>query len=339
MYSLFRPILFKLDAEKAHDFALKAIKQGVRGPIARAIACSVPDSPRELMGLKFPNPVGLAAGMDKNGYAINAWSGLGFGFVEIGTITPRPQPGNPSPRMFRIPEKEALINRLGFNNKGVDYLIRQVIAANFDGILGINIGKNFDTAVENAADDYLTCLQKVYPHASYVTINISSPNTEGLRGLQHGDQLEGLFSQLKKAQKELQIKYSKYVPLVVKIAPDLESNEIVDIAAAILAHDIDGVIATNTTLSRDGVSGYANANESGGLSGGPLTTRSTEVLEKLVRELKGNVPVIASGGVMSGQDAQAKIDAGASLVQLLTGFVYRGPGLIREVAQQLSRVG
>ena len=338
MYSLFRPILFKLDPEKAHDFALKAIKKGVRGPIARAITCSVPDSPRELMGLKFPNPVGLAAGMDKNGEAINAWNGLGFGFVEIGTVTPRPQPGNPTPRMFRIPEKQALINRMGFNNKGVDYLVKKTIDAKFKGILGINIGKNFDTLVENATDDYSICLEKVYPHASYVTVNISSPNTEGLRSLQHGDQLNELFSRLKTEQAALQIQHKKYVPLVVKIAPDLESNEITDIAAAILEHNIDGVIATNTTLSREGVSNYANADEAGGLSGGPLTNRSTEVLEKLVRELKDNVPVIASGGVMSSQDAQAKIDAGASLVQLFTGFVYKGPGLIRDVAQQLSRV-
>jgi dihydroorotate dehydrogenase len=299
----------------------------------------VPPDPVEVMGLKFPNPVGLAAGLDKNGDHIDALASLGFGFLEIGTITPRPQPGNPRPRLFRIPEKQAIINRMGFNNEGVEKLLANVAAAQFPkrgGILGINIGKNFDTPIENAADDYLLCLDRVYDAASYVTVNISSPNTKNLRELQKDDALDALLGSLKAAQARLADQHGKYVPLALKIAPDLEDTQIQAIADLLRQHRMDGVIATNTTLSRAGVEGLPNAGETGGLSGAPVFDISTAVTKKLATALAGELPIIGVGGIMSGADAAAKIEAGASLVQFYSGFIYRGPELVGEAADAIS---
>jgi dihydroorotate dehydrogenase len=291
------------------------------------------------MGLSFPNPVGLAAGLDKNGEHIDALASLGFGFIEIGTVTPRPQPGNPKPRMFRITEKQAIINRMGFNNHGVDQLLANVAKSKFarsGGILGINIGKNFDTPIEKAADDYLICLERVYTAASYVAINISSPNTKNLRELQKDDALDACSASLKAEQTRLADKHGRYVPLVLKIAPDLEDEQIQSIADLLRQHRMDGVIATNTTLSRAEVEGLPNADEAGGLSGAPVFERSTAVLKKLAGHLAGEVPIIGVGGIMKGADAVAKLDAGASLVQLYSGFIYRGPELVGEVARAIA---
>lgn len=331
LYAALRALLFRLDAEQAHDFTLKALKFTARGPIATHLKGRVADSPVRVMGLDFPNPVGLSAGLDKNGDCIEGLSALGFGFTEIGTVTPRPQPGNPKPRMFRLPEHEALINRFGFNNKGVDYLIGQVEKAQRPAVLGINIGKNFDTDVERANDDYLICLEKVYAHADYVTVNVSSPNTPGLRQLQHGKMLDDLFETLKQAQNRLSDQHGRYTPVVIKIAPDLDDTEIEEIAKSVERFGIDGVIATNTTFSRSGVESSPHAKEQGGLSGAPLTERSTEVVAKLCKALDGAAPVIGVGGIHRPEDAVAKFQAGASLVQLYTGFVYGGPRLIADI--------
>lgn len=322
-----------MEPERAHHFALAALKPAAALGLAGG---RVPDSPRRVFGLTFPNPVGLAAGLDKNGDYIDALATLGFGFLEIGTVTPRPQPGNPAPRLFRLPQAEAIINRMGFNNQGVDHLLERVRAARYRGVLGINIGKNFDTPVERALDDYLLGFGKVYASASYVTINISSPNTPNLRQLQRREALENLLRPLKDAQQRLADEHGKYVPLIVKIAPDLSDGEIVDVADAVRATNIDGVIATNTTLSREGVNGLAHAQEAGGLSGAPLTALATQVVRKLNAALSGEVPVIAAGGIMRAQDAVEKVEAGASLVQIYTGFIYRGPRLIREIAAALA---
>jgi dihydroorotate dehydrogenase len=291
------------------------------------------------MGLKFPNPVGLAAGLDKNGDHIDGLAALGFGFIEIGTITPRPQPGNPRPRLFRIPEAQGIINRMGFNNDGVDKLLENVRLSEFPrrgGILGINIGKNATTPIEKAADDYLICLDKVYADASYITVNISSPNTKNLRELQKDEALDDLLSQLKTRQEKLADKHGKYVPMTLKIAPDLDDEQVAAIADALRRHRMDGVIATNTTLSREGVEGLPNGAETGGLSGAPVFRKSTEVLKKLSTALAGEVPIIGVGGILSGADAVAKIEAGASLVQVYSGFIYRGPELVGEVASSLA---
>jgi dihydroorotate dehydrogenase len=287
------------------------------------------------MGIDFPNPVGLAAGLDKNADCIKAFAQMGFGFIEVGTVTPRPQVGNPKPRMFRLPAKQALINRMGFNNQGVDYLVEQVKNADFRGVLGINIGKNKDTADEHAVDDYLHCMRKVYPLASYIAVNISSPNTPGLRAFQHGDALDQLLAALKAEQTQLQRHYHRYVPIAVKIAPDLSSEGVNDIASALLKHQIDGVIATNTTLSRDEVAGLPHANEAGGLSGAVLAERSTQVVAQLHAILGEQIPIIAVGGIDGLAVAQQKFAAGAKLVQLYTGFIYRGPGLIKEIVNGL----
>jgi dihydroorotate dehydrogenase len=288
------------------------------------------------MGLQFPNPVGLAAGLDKNGDYIDALASLGFGFIEIGTITPRPQPGNPEPRLFRVPQAQGIINRMGFNNDGVDALIQNVQRAKFKGILGINIGKNFDTPLENAADDYLICLRKVYAYASYITVNISSPNTKNLRQLQEKSALENLLATLKQEQKKLADMHGKYTPVALKIAPDLEPEQISEIAELLLKHQVDGVIATNTTLSRTGVEGLPNADEAGGLSGAPVRERSTSVIRQLSTLLGDTIPIIGVGGILSGEDALEKMNAGASLVQLYSGLIYRGPALVKEVASALS---
>ena len=324
-----------MDAEKSHDFTLNALQKLVGGPQGELIRSRVPDNPVTVMGIRFRNPVGLAAGLDKNADYVDGLGNLGFGFIETGTVTPRPQPGNPKPRMFRIPQRSAIINRMGFNNAGVDHLVDKVKHRHYDGILGINIGKNKDTPLEAANGDYLHCLEKVYPYADYVTVNISSPNTPGLRELQHGEMLENLFRDLKINQSELADLHGRYVPIAVKIAPDMTDEELDEFALRVREHEIDAVIATNTTSERDGVEGLPNAGETGGLSGSPLTRRSTIVISRLGTTLAGTVPIIGVGGIMSAEDAQAKIDAGASLVQLYSGFIYRGPRLIRDIARQL----
>ena len=295
-------------------------------------------APRTVMGITFPNPVGLAAGLDKNGDYIDALAALGFGFIEVGTVTPRPQPGNPRPRLFRLPQARAIINRMGFNNEGVDHLLANVRRARYRGILGVNIGKNFDTPVERAVDDYVIGLRKVYAHASYVAVNISSPNTPNLRHLQEHDALLALLQSLKAEQQSLAQQHGKYVPLAVKIAPDLAAEAVADIAAIIRDQRVDAVIATNTTLARDGVAHLPNGNETGGLSGAPLTQRATVVVRQLHEILRDDVPIIAVGGIMSAADAVAKIRAGASLVQLYSGFIYGGPGLIRKAAEALRQL-
>jgi len=297
----------------------------------------MPQVPVHVMGLEFPNPVGLAAGLDKNGEHIDGLAALGFGFLEIGTITPRAQPGNPQPRIFRLANEKAIINRMGFNNQGVDYLLDQVRASKFDGILGINIGKNVDTPVENALDDYLICLRKVYQDASYITVNLSSPNTPGLRTLQFGDSLRELLAALKEEQRKLADQYGSYKPLTVKIAPDMTAEEVAMVAQTLVENEIDGVIATNTTISREGVPNSPHKDEAGGLSGKPLTEASTQTVKTLAQELNGALPIIAAGGIMNGKDAQDKLDAGASLVQIYSGFIYRGPHLIREIVEQVQK--
>jgi dihydroorotate dehydrogenase len=294
------------------------------------------------MGLTFPNPVGLAAGLDKDGAYIDGLAALGFGFIEIGTVTPRAQPGNPKPRMFRVPEAQALINRMGFNNGGVDAFVRNVQASRFyqeqRGILGLNIGKNADTPIERATDDYLYCLDKVYPYAAYVTVNISSPNTKNLRQLQQASEIDALLSALKMAQSQLADKHGRYVPLVLKIAPDLDNEQIDTIASALLRHHIDGVIATNTTITRDAVQGLTHANETGGLSGAPVRDLSTRVVRALHQVLQGEIPIIGVGGILSGSDASEKMAAGARLVQLYTGLIYRGPALVGECASACASI-
>ncbi len=329
-YPPLRALLFQLDPETAHDRMLQLLRFAPVPPLSALFSSRAPAVPRRVMGLDFPNPVGLAAGLDKNGECIPAWAALGFGFVEIGTVTPRPQPGNPKPRMFRLPQAEALINRMGFNNKGVDYLVDRVRQAGFKGVLGINIGKNADTPVERAIDDYLTGLRGVYPWASYITVNISSPNTSGLRDLQYGAALDGLLAALKAEQQRLTDSYGRYVPLALKIAPDIADPDLPMMAQALRRHRIDAVIATNTTFSRAGVEGLPHAGETGGLSGAPLRDRATAVVRQLAELLAGELPIIASGGIMRGSDAASRIAAGASLVQLYTGFIYRGPKLIQE---------
>jgi dihydroorotate dehydrogenase len=335
-YPIARTALFALDPELAHKVALKSLRRLEHLGLAGLLGCKV-SAPREVMGLKFDNPVGLAAGLDKNGEYIDALAALGFGFIEVGTVTPRAQPGNPKPRMFRLTEHEALINRLGFNNVGLEAFVANVKTAKFKGVLGLNIGKNSDTPIERAADDYLACLRGVYPFASYVTINISSPNTRGLRDLQAAWQLDALLSALKGESKKLAQAHKKTVPLVLKIAPDLDGGELRDIAQLLLDRGIDGVIATNTTTMRQAVAGHPLAQETGGLSGRPLFSPSTEIVRQLAKLLKGNIPIIGVGGILCGEDAKMKIHAGAALVQVYTGFIYRGPDLIRECALALSK--
>ncbi len=328
-------MLFKLDPEVAHDFSLGSLKKLESVHLAGIFGQKVLKS-RTLLGLSFDNAVGLAAGLDKNGEYIDALAAMGFGFIEVGTVTPRAQPGNPKPRMFRLPEHDALINRLGFNNGGLDQFVANVQRTKFKGVLGLNIGKNFDTPNENAVDDYVTCLRGVYPHASYVTVNISSPNTKGLRDLQATAALEKLLATLKVEQTALAKKHKKLVPLLLKIAPDLDLGAIKDIAALLLQYGFEGAIATNTTLSRDAVMGHRHAAEAGGLSGRPVFSPSTEVLRQLVKALKGNIPVIGVGGIMSAEDAKLKMNAGAALVQIYTGFIYKGPALISDCAKAIA---
>lgn len=334
-YGLVRNVMFKMNGETSHELGLDMLGAFERLSILSRIAPKIPDCPVEVMGIKYPNPVGLAAGLDKNGDYIDAFACLGFGSIEIGTITPRPQPGNPKPRLFRLADKQAIINRMGFNNKGVDHLVEQVKKAKFKGVLGINIGKNFDTPVENAIDDYLICLNKVYQYATYITVNISSPNTPGLRDLQFGDTLDELLAPIKARQLELAEEFG-YKPVLVKIAPDMDEENVQLVAETLIKNKIDGVIATNTTLSREGVEGHKFAREAGGLSGAPLEESATETVSALVSALDGKLPVIGVGGISDGIGAVEKIDAGAKLIQVYSGFIYRGPELIRECVDALS---
>lgn len=327
MYSLARPLLFSLAPERAHELTLSMLKSAHKmGAIRQTVAAK----PVTCMGIEFPNPVGLAAGLDKNGAYIDALAGLGFGFIEIGTITPKPQEGNPKPRLFRIPQAKAIINRMGFNNDGVDQLVENVKAAKFKGILGINIGKNATTPVEDAVSDYLVCLEKVYNYASYITVNISSPNTKNLRSLQSGHALTELLETLKKRQLELAEELQHYVPLVLKVAPDLEASDIEFIASQLLQFKIDGLIVTNTTLSREGIEGLPFGDEAGGLSGAPVFEKSTACLAAFSKILQGKIPLIGVGGILSGEQAVAKQQAGASLVQIYSGMIYTGPTLIKD---------
>ncbi|USA55513.1 quinone-dependent dihydroorotate dehydrogenase [Acinetobacter sp. C32I] len=333
LYSLARPLLFTLAPERAHELTLSMLDKAHKlGFMHQKVAAK----PVTCMGIEFPNPVGLAAGLDKNGAHIDALAALGFGFIEIGTITPRPQAGNPQPRLFRIPQAKAIINRMGFNNDGVDKLIENVKASKFKGVLGINIGKNADTPVEDAVSDYLICLEKVYNYASYITVNISSPNTKNLRSLQSGDALTELLQTLKDRQLELADQYNHYVPLVLKVAPDLSSEDIHFIAAQLLQFKIDGLIVTNTTLGRDGVENLPNGNEAGGLSGAPVFEKSTECLGQFAKVLAGQIPLIGVGGILAGEQAVAKQQAGASLVQVYSGLIYTGPTLVKDCVDAMT---
>ena len=332
-YPLVKPLLFKLDAETSHYLTLKLLKISHQCGLDSVLNPKMIAKPLTIMGLNFANPVGLAAGLDKNGDYIDALAALGFGSIEIGTVTPRSQPGNPKPRLFRLPSHQAIINRMGFNNHGVDYLLKQVEQSQYKGVLGINIGKNFDTPIDQASEDYLICLRKAYFAASYITINISSPNTKNLRQLQQGDEIKKLLSVLKEEQQQLQRQHNKYTPIVVKIAPDLRDEEIQHIAGLLTEFSIDGVIATNTTIERTAVQGHPLAEETGGLSGTPVKQKSTYVVEQLAGELQGNIPIIAVGGIMSYSDAQEKLDAGASLVQIYSGLIFKGPSLVHDIMQ------
>ncbi|CAG20174.1 quinone-dependent dihydroorotate dehydrogenase [Photobacterium profundum] len=331
IYRLARSVFFQLDAEKAHDLAIQNFSRFTGTPLDLFYRQHVPDRPVEVMGIKFKNPVGLAAGLDKNGECIDAFGAMGFGFVEVGTVTPRPQSGNEKPRLFRVLPAEGLINRFGFNNLGVDNLVENVKKSKYDGVIGINIGKNKDTPIEKGAEDYLICMDKVYEHAGYIAVNISSPNTPGLRSLQYGEALDDLLSQLKAKQEELAAKHGKYVPLALKIAPDLEDHEIVQIAESLIKNKIDGVIGTNTTLDRTLVKGMPHCDEMGGLSGRPLQNRSTEVIRRLAEELNGALPIIGVGGIDSAISAREKMNAGAQLVQIYSGFIYHGPKLVKDI--------
>ena len=338
LYALGRPLLFSLNPETAHKLTLPAL----RGAAALGLTalCTKPAAdPRTVMGLRFPNPVGLAAGLDKDGAYIDGLAALGFGFIEVGTVTPLAQAGNPKPRIFRLPAKRAVINRMGFNNGGVDAFVKNVQASRFyqeqRGVLGLNIGKNALTPIEKAVDDYLICLEKVYPYASYVTVNISSPNTKNLRQLQGGSELDALLSTLKAAQLRLADQHKRYVPLALKIAPDIDGDQIKEIAAALLRHRIDGVIATNTTLNHNSVDRLRHGQETGGVSGQPVFDMSNIVIRALKTELGDAIPIIGVGGILSGADAAEKMRAGAALVQLYSGLIYRGPALINECAKAL----
>ena len=328
MYALLRPLLFKLDAEQAHHFTLDGLARAYRLGLLQKVAHHT--CPTTLMGLSLPNPIGLAAGLDKNGQYIDALAALGFGFIEIGTVTPKAQAGNPKPRLFRVPEHQAVINRMGFNNQGIDAMIQNIEKSRFNGILGINIGKNATTPIENAADDYLICLEKAYTHAGYITVNISSPNTQNLRALQGSDELSALLSALKNKQAHLAAAHGRYVPLAVKIAPDLNEQQVADIAHAAMQTEIDGIIATNTTIDKSALGHHPLAGEQGGLSGAPVREASNRVLKQLLAELEGKLPVIGVGGILSGADAAAKLHMGAAAVQVYSGLIYRGPALVKE---------
>ncbi len=339
LYRLAQPLLFALDAERAHELGLKAIELAYRSGLNPLLATRPQPLPTRVFGIDFPNPVGLAAGLDKNAAHIDALGSLGFGFIEVGTITPRPQPGNAKPRMFRLPDRQAVINRLGFNNQGVDALVRNIECSRFQGVLGINIGRNKDTPNQRAVDDYLACLQRVYPLATYITVNISSPNTEGLRDLQEEKALARFIGTLREAQERLAGVHGKRKPMLLKIAPDLTMNEMDGIAEVLLASGIDGLICTNTTIDRHVIAGHPLASEAGGLSGRPLMARSTEVQRGMHERIGARVPIVGVGGILSGVDAAAKFDAGAQLVQFYSGMIYRGPELIGECVEALRARG
>lgn len=336
IYSLAKPFLFQFDPETAHDVTIKSLKIAERLGVLSLYPAPPACQPRRVMGISFSNPVGLAAGLDKNGSVIDGMATLGFGFIEVGTVTPRPQPGNPKPRLFRVREAQGIVNRFGFNNLGVDNLIENVKAAKYKGVLGINIGKNFDTPLENAVDDYLICMQKVYEYASYITVNISSPNTKNLRALQEKEALSHLLATLKLEQTKLANQYGQYVPIALKIAPDLEREQVNEIADLLMEHKIDGVIATNTTLARDMVHGLEHAEEAGGLSGAPVREKSTLVIQQLSQRLQGALPIIGVGGILSGADAIEKIASGADLVQVYSGLIYKGPKLVHDICKSLG---
>lgn len=330
-YDLARRFMFTQDAEWAHNFALNNLRRFAHTPLNTMWAQSIEDKPVEFLGLEFKNLLGLAAGLDKNAECIDAFSQMGFGFVEVGTVTPRPQAGNDKPRIFRLPESNAIINRMGFNNKGVDNLLTNVKASKYDGILGINIGKNKDTPNEQGKDDYIHCMRKVFTSASYITVNISSPNTPGLRDLQYGAALDDLLSSLKNEQLDLASKHGKHVPMLVKIAPDLDQVQVEQVAGSLLSNKIDGVIATNTTLDRSLVQGQQYCDEAGGLSGQPVREKSTHVVSELKRLTDGKLPIIGVGGIDSAESAKEKLQAGADLLQVYTGFIYQGPPLVKKI--------
>jgi dihydroorotate dehydrogenase len=337
LYSVARPFLFSIDPETAHETAFGLLESARASGVLRLAACTTPALPVRAMGLDFPNPVGLAAGLDKNGDHIDALLQLGFGFIEVGAVTPRPQPGNARPRLFRLERANALINRMGFNNLGVDHLVANFEKRRPRGIVGVNIGRNFDTPNEHANDDYVECLRKVYPYASFVTANVSSPNTANLRSLQHSDALDSLLRALSDERARLAAVHGRRVPLALKIAPDLSDDDIDAVAHKVLERGFDAVIATNTTTGRTGVEHIDSSRETGGLSGAPLRARSTAVVARLARSLAGKLPIIGVGGIASWKDAQEKLDAGATLVQLYTALVYQGPGLAREIVRGLAR--
>lgn len=324
------------DPERAHALSMAMLEIAWRLKLTRLLFGQRNHAPVKVFGLEFPNAVGLAAGLDKNAEHIDALSACGFGFIEVGTVTPRPQPGNPKPRLFRLVSDEAIINRMGFNNQGVEQLLYNVRASKRDCILGINIGKNRDTALENAVDDYVSAFEQVYPYADYIAVNISSPNTPGLRELQHGEELNRLLRALKQRQRELADQHNSYRPLLVKIAPDLSDEDIRQLAQTLLEHDIDGVIATNTSNQREGLKSTTLAAEQGGLSGRPIQAQSDHVLAVLVEALNGKMPVIAVGGIMSPADAERKIRTGAALVQVYTGFIYSGPELVAGISTKIA---
>jgi dihydroorotate dehydrogenase len=334
-YPLVRHFLFKLDPEVVHELTIHQLAWMGGTPFEAFFRNKIPSRPVEVMGLKFDNPVGLAAGLDKDGDAIDAFGAMGFGFIEVGTVTPRPQSGNDKPRIFRVIPAQGIINRMGFNNKGVDNLIENVKKSRYKGILGINIGKNKDTPIENGKDDYLICMDKVYDYAGYIAVNISSPNTPNLRQLQYGEAFDDLLNSLKGRQKALAEKHNKYVPLAVKIAPDLSPEELKQVAEALLRHKIDGVIATNTTLDREMIHDMPHAAETGGLSGRPLQNKSTEIIRQLREYLNGQIPIIGVGGIDSAMAAREKMQAGAELVQIYSGFIYNGPDLVKNIVNNI----
>ncbi|MEH0876316.1 quinone-dependent dihydroorotate dehydrogenase [Pectobacterium cacticida] len=334
-YPVIKKALFQLDPERAHELTFQQLRRITHTPFEFLVRQSVPTKPVTCMGLSFKNPLGLAAGLDKDGECIDALGAMGFGHIEVGTVTPRPQSGNDKPRLFRVVEAEGVINRMGFNNKGVDYLVENVKKTHFGGVIGINIGKNKDTPVEQGKDDYLICMDKVYAHAGYIAINISSPNTPGLRSLQYGEALDDLLRAIKNKQAELSEKQQKYVPVAVKIAPDLSTEELIQIADSLVRHNIDGVIATNTTLDRTLIQGLNHCGQTGGLSGRPLQTRSTEIIRRLSQELAGRLPIIGVGGIDSLIAAREKMAAGASLLQIYSGFIFHGPRLIKDIVTHI----
>ena len=339
MYKLFRRILFLLPAEASHDLALFSLSIANKIGLLNLIASTPTQTPVTVMGIEFPNKVGLAAGLDKNGKYIHALSKFGFGFIEVGTVTPKSQPGNPKPRLFRIPKAHAIINRMGFNNHGIDTLIQNVNFAKdggFDGVLGINIGKNLSTSVEDAVSDYLIGLRQAYFYADYITVNISSPNTPGLRSLQYGKELDSLLSKIKEEQMSLSLEFKKYIPIAIKVAPDLSENEVKDVAESILRNNMDAVIATNTTLDKKVVEDLTHGDEAGGLSGEPVREMSTKVIAEFHKYLKDQIPIIGVGGIASATDAKAKLEAGASLVQVYSGLIYEGPGLVKRILKAIN---